>query len=213
LLSIGSTLALNTVSRARELVRANLTDRGLFRPAPSDTTHANPGSSIKQALRRGHSGRAVALIQEYTAVQQSRRDANARTIDILVDLYRLPKEEKRNTLLHIPKTNLAFWSLLDEREPSFIAPFLAPALSGLALLDGLPNPEDIPIDGGYGYVVYSSSREASRSSNADQARADLCRKAEGMGFKRILVLDINRDGMPFLREWCFGGAHPILDNP
>jgi hypothetical protein len=213
LLPIALTLVLNTVSRARELARANLTDRGLPRFAPSDVATTNPRSSIKQALRQGNSGRAAALIQEYTAAQQARRDANARTIDILVDLYRLPKEEKRNTLLHIPKTNLAFWSLLDQREPSFIAPFLAPALSGLALLDGLPNPEDIPIDGGYGYVVYSSSRETSRSSNADQARADLCRKAEGMGFKRILVLDLNRDGMPFLREWCFAGAQPILDNP
>jgi hypothetical protein len=155
------------------------------------------------------------LIRDQAATQRARRDAAAQTIDILVNLYRLPKEEKRFTLLHIPKTDLAFWYLLtgppDRREFSYITPFVAPALSGLALVEGLPNAEVIPPNPGYGYEAYTPSREARRSSAPDQVKADLCRKAEGMGFRRILVLDVQGDGTPFLREWCFGGTKPILD--
>jgi hypothetical protein len=215
LLSVGATLALDTASRARSLARANLSDRGFPPIIPSDTTGTNPRATIKQALRHGHFGRASALIRDQAATQQARRDAAAQTIDILVNLYRLPKEEKRFTLLHIPKANLAFWYLLtgppDRREFSYVTPFVAPALSGLALLDGLPNAEDIPPNAGYGYEVYTPSKEARRSLAPDQAKDDLCRKAEGMGFRRILVLDVNRDGTPLLREWCFGGAKPIFE--
>jgi hypothetical protein len=211
LLSIGATLALDTASRARHAVRKNLDDRG-FPPLDSPvSTDANPRGSLKRLLRQGHLGGAYALIREQAAAQQARRDARARTIDIFVGLYRLPREEKRFTLLHIPKTNRTYWDLLGDTNPPWVTPFVAPALSGLAHLEGLPDAEDSSHEGGYGYREYQSSRDAQRPAAPEQAKDDLCRKADGMGFRRILVLDVNRDGTPHLREWCLGGAKPILD--
>jgi hypothetical protein len=87
--------------------------------------------------------------------------------------------------------------------------FVAPALSGLALLDGLPDAQDLPPSRSHGFAIYDQSGETRRPS--DQARDALCRKAERMGFQRILVLDDNPGGAPRLHEWCFGGAHPLLE--
>jgi hypothetical protein len=205
------------VVRARAFARNNLKAHGFLLSVARDIT--DHFTSIKQALRHGHFGGALTLIQEQTDAQQSRRDARAQTTAKLVALYSLPKEEKRVTLLYIPKSNRAYWDLLDISGPDLVGrpqfawaiPFVAPALSGLALLDGLPNPEDIPIDGGYGYGFYPRVKEPRRPS--DQTRDAFCRKASGMGFRRILVLDGGPDGAPLLHEWCFGGAQPILDNP
>jgi hypothetical protein len=216
LLSIGATLSLDTASRARYAVHKNLDDRG-FPPLPSpDLIDANPRVSLKRLLRQGHLGRAYGLIREHAVAQQARRDARAQTIDILVGLYRLPREEKRVTLLHIPKTNRTYWDLLDDTNPPWVTPFVAPALSGLAHLEGLPDAEYSTHaggyhEGGYGYREYQPWKDTHRQTAPEQAKADLCRKAEGMGFRRVLVLDVNRDGTPFLREWCFGGAKPILN--
>jgi hypothetical protein len=211
LLSVGATLALDSVSRARLLVRANLDDRGFPPTIPSDTTGTNPRASLKQALRHGQFGRAYALIRDQAATRQARRDPHAQTIDMLADLYRLPKEEKRVTLLYIPKSNRAYWDLIDTRKGSmpWAICFVAPALSGLALLDGLPDPQDLPPSRSYGFAVYDQSAGTRRPS--DQARDALCQKAERMGFKRILVLDEDPGGGPRLHEWCFGGAHPLLE--
>jgi len=204
LLSIGATLALDTVSRARQLVRTNLSDRGFDPSAPSDTTSANQRMSIKQALRRGNFGRAYALIQEQTAAQRARTDAKAQTIEKLVKLYDLPTAEKRVTLLYIPKTNRVYWDLFgadprDRGRPPWATPFVAPALSGLALLDGLPDPQDLPPGGEYGYGVYARAKETGRPS--DQHKEELGRRAAEMGFRRILVLDAGPGGEPLLHEW------------
>jgi hypothetical protein len=151
------------------------------------------------------------LIKEQAAAQQARRDARAQVIDILVRLYRLPHEEKRVTLLYIPKRNRTYWNLLGTTNPPWVTSFVGPALSGLAQLEGLPERKDFNPDVGYGFRLYNPSDEARRSSAPNQAQADLCRKAEGMGFRHIVVLDANRDGAPLLREWCFGGAQPIFN--
>jgi hypothetical protein len=151
------------------------------------------------------------LIREQTATQQARKDAEAQTIDMLASLYHIPMEEKRVTLLYIPRTNRAYWDLLRPGHPRWITPFVAPALSGLALLDGLPDPEDIPDDHGYGYGVYNQFKDARHP--LDQSSEALGRNAEAMGFKRILVLDRDAGGAPLLREWCRGGTQPLFDSP
>jgi hypothetical protein len=216
LLSIGATFVIDIALQARQLVRANLDDRGFpsinrARPAQisSGETGANRRASLKRALLRGHFGRAYALIQEQAADEEARKDARAQTIKMLISLYRLPEGEKRVTLLHIPKTNRAYWDLLDISNPPWVTPFVAPALSGLALLDGLPEPEDWPEGGLYGYRDYNRSNETMRSPGRD--KSVLCAKAQMMGFKRVLVLDVDSGGGPQLHEWCLEGARPLFD--
>jgi hypothetical protein len=209
LLSVGATLALDTASQARSLARTNLGDRGFPPITPSDTAGTNPRAAIKQALRQGHPGRASALIRDQAATQQARRDPHARMIVMLADLYRLPAEEKRVTLLYIPKTNRTYWDLLRDKNLPWVTSFVAPALSGLALLDGLPDAKYLPRTGSYGFGVYDQPEETCPPSG--QARDALCQKAERMGFQRILVLDEDPGGAPRLHEWCFGGAHPLLE--
>jgi hypothetical protein len=82
--------------------------------------------------------------------QRMRTDKNI--IRVLRDLGRLPLKEKRRTLLYIPKTNLQFWDLLHGPYSPKDGPFVAPALSGLAMLDGLYSPSKD--DPWIGYVSY-----------------------------------------------------------
>jgi hypothetical protein len=205
-LSVGVTLLLNTLSCARTFVQTNLADRGI---PPSSSVGARQRWSIKTALRHGDFRRAARLIREQTAKQQARTDAKAQTIDRLAGLYQLPIEEKRITLVYIPRTNRAFWDLLGPPDGLWLTPFVAPALSGLALIDGLPDAADLPEDAGYGYLSYNWRNNDGRP--LDRSRGALIRHAEGMGFKRILVLDKDSRGAPLLSEWCLGGAQPLLD--
>jgi hypothetical protein len=58
-------------------------------------------------------------------------------VNILLKLHKLPLSQKRNALLFIPQNNLAYWSLADQIGCCSV-PFIAPALSGIAMVDGLP---------------------------------------------------------------------------
>jgi hypothetical protein len=209
MLAVGATLALNTLSRARTLVRTNLSDRGFQQSDQSEAPGAIQRSSVTKALRHGRIGRAYAMIREQTTGLQSRRDPEAQTVRMLDSLYGLPKVEKRVTLLYIPRTNRAFWDLLGTNSPPWMRPLMGPALSGLALLDGLPDPEDIPANGLNGYAAYDRSQAIRLPS--DRTKDALCRRAERMGFRRILVLEVTPDGTVCLDEWCFRGAQPLFN--
>jgi hypothetical protein len=218
LLPGAATILIDTLSHARLMVRMNLWARGLpppFVPAPENVSL--PRAKIVRSLRKGQLGLAVGLMREQTDRQQARRDPRARTIELLSGLYNLPAGEKRVTLLHIPKSNRAYWDLLAPvgggtvvaPEPPWATPFVAPALSGLAMLGGLPAPADIPQGGIYGYASYAL-QVGRPGSTAASPEALLGRAAE-MGFRRVLVLDIGADGAPRLEERCSPGTRRILE--
>jgi hypothetical protein len=208
LLPVVGTIALNTARNGLRFVQVNLTDRGFG--VSTDSGIALPGtrSSVKHAFRQGRFAHTLAMIREKTQEQQHRSDAEAETIRLLSDLFWLPREEKRLSLLYIPRSNRAFWDLLDQSKPRWLAPLVGPALSGIALIDGLPDPQDIPANGLNGYSSYEHARSPRPPS--DRTKSALCRRAEQMGFRRIIVLDVNIDEGPYLEEWCFGGSRPLL---
>ena len=64
--------------------------------------------------------------------------------------------------------------------PCMYVPFVAPALTGIAMIDGLPSKTCHAIDFiNFGYRSYQKSANE---------RKNICRKALGMGYSNIIVL-------------------------
>jgi hypothetical protein len=124
-------------------------------------------------------------------------------VNILLKLHKLPLSQKRNTLLFIPQNNLAYWGLADKIGcPS--VPFIAPALSGIAMIDGLP-----PVDcGGRGNKMlcnngYDSYQLRTREqTDEDRTSSSLCSKALAKGFKNILRIDETEEGFHLTTIKC-----------
>jgi hypothetical protein len=107
-------------------------------------------------------------------------------ISALRSLDNMPRAEKRRTLLFIPQSDTSFWNIFaSEPDRCSFAPFVGPATSGLALLDGMP-PASCALTDQYGMPTYT--RRTAPQTPADVTPAALCSKAERRGFRRVIVL-------------------------
>jgi hypothetical protein len=102
----------------------------------------------------GNLSEARQILDRQVAAVDQRMRTDKQIIPVLRGLDRLPLEEKRRTLLYIPKTNLQFWDLLHTAYSPKVGPFVAPALSGIAMLDGLYWPSKDDPWSAYGYYAY-----------------------------------------------------------
>ncbi|NJO84719.1 MAG: hypothetical protein HC828_19440 [Blastochloris sp.] len=122
---------------------------------------------------------------------------------IFADLRALPLREKAETALFIPQSNELYWQFSAVCSK---VPFAAPALAGIALLDGLPR--DCPLIF-YGYWTYpplpvpgptatATTTETDTLALAGQSRVPelLCAAARRKGFARVIVLDAPSGNAP-----------------
>jgi hypothetical protein len=86
--------------------------------------------------------------------------------------------------LYVPKTNRTYWDMRQVGPGA--TPFMAPALAGLPMVDGLPEFEDIGWAAvGWGYPQYHlPTRPEPPTENLQQA----IEKARRDGFRRLLIL-------------------------
>ena len=79
--------------------------------------------------------------------------ARNNVVQCLESLGRQPEDVKKNSALYIPKTNRVYWDMREVVQGA--TPFIAPAESGMAMVDGLPEFEDIGWAAiGWGYPEY-----------------------------------------------------------
>jgi hypothetical protein len=100
----------------------------------------------------------------------------------------LPRAEKRDTLLFIPQSNQAYWGLAPSgfnlQQHCRVSPLLAPALSGMALVDGL-RPVACGEERYYGYALYPIRTEPQALGD----RESLCEQVQARGFSQVLIVD------------------------
>ncbi|MBD1912366.1 MULTISPECIES: hypothetical protein [unclassified Leptolyngbya] len=99
----------------------------------------------------------------------------------------MPSLEKRKTLLFIPQSYKLYWKWYRNCK---VSPFIAPAITGVALLDGLPAANcDATF---YGYPSYKL-----RSPNQPPLKASdtngICLAAQKRGFANVIVLDSKKN--------------------
>jgi hypothetical protein len=154
-------------------------------------------ASTYRMLKRGCETRAVLAGIPATAWRQelgqikTRRSlvvaAFANRVQLIQCLTRLgehPTDQRRGTVLYIPKTNRTYWDMRQVGEGT--TPFIAPALAGLPMVDGLPEYEDIGwAQVGWGYPQYKlPDKPEQPRENLNQA----IDKAQANGFRQLLVL-------------------------
>src|SRR5206468_8453469 len=79
-------------------------------------------------------------------------------LDTLRTVQRLPGFEKRRTALYIPKTNRAYWDFFSVPAAPPLrkaVPFVAPAVTGVAMIDVVPDTDPEVAWTAYGYAAYA----------------------------------------------------------
>jgi hypothetical protein len=110
--------------------------------------------------------------------------ARENTLQCLETMGRQPRELRRTAALYIPKTNRYYWEMRQVGQGA--TPFIAPAESGLAMVNGLPEFEDIGWAAtGWGYPQYKlPAAPESPATHIQEAAA----KARLSGFQVLWVL-------------------------
>jgi hypothetical protein len=93
------------------------------------TLKARDMTALRGLIQQGY--RAYGRIDENDLRQHEGYEA----VKVLQDLRSLPRSDRRETLLFIPRSNNLYWDLSSRCQA---VPFIAPSLAGIALLDGLP---------------------------------------------------------------------------
>jgi hypothetical protein len=92
---------------------------------------------------------------------------------------------KRRTVIFIPQSYTPFWRVWSEPGRCSYVPFIVPATSGLALIDGMP-PADCDLTVQYGMTSYK--RRTAPQRPADVTPSAICAKAMAKGFSRVIVI-------------------------
>jgi hypothetical protein len=148
-------------------------------------------------LKRGCETRAVLSGMPVTAWRQELRQIKERRsvvvpafadrvqlIECLDRIGHEPVQQRRGTVLYIPKTNRTYWDMRQLGDGT--TPFIAPALAGIPMVDGLPEYEDIGwAEVGWGYPQYELPRRHEEPTENVGGAIDKARKD---GFRQLLVL-------------------------
>lgn len=161
--------------------------------------------SIRAALA-GHSPeewrqylRVVVTSPREATTEKSR--ARLQVLRSLDTLGEMPLSEKRRTAVYIPKTNRAYWGDLRQGESSgATTPFLVPALTGMAMVDGLPEYEDLPEVRRFAYGYASYSLPLSPTPPAQEDLGAVAQRARALGFHSLIVVETGPAGCCAIRR-------------
>jgi hypothetical protein len=117
----------------------------------------------------------------------------------------LPSSDRERTLLFIPQSYAAYWSMLTDDGRCVFTPLVAPAVSSIALLDGMPA-AGCEMTDQYNMSVYTPrSAPQSVAETTDEA---ICARAKAKGFSRVIHLGGDSPRRPEIRRIeCAGQAN------
>jgi hypothetical protein len=208
-LTVLGAVAFRCISGGSEYATDNLRTRG-FRGPPttaSEVPERGHTVEVERLLLAGKFGTARRSVRAKTVETEAKPDGKR---DVLNSLDRLPLKDKRESILHIPKSTRPYWDFFPPEHPGHgvAGPLIGPAVSGLAMLEGLP---DASPSAGYGYGAYPREGFAQRrDGDLMSHQAELCDRAGAMGFRRVIVMYLDSEGKPMLGEWPIGEVPAVL---
>jgi hypothetical protein len=105
----------------------------------------------------------------------------------------IPSSERAEMLLFIPQSYELYWRMFDYDERCSYVGFVATAVSGMALLDGMA-PFGCDVTDQYNMQAYAPRQRAQTA--ADVTDAAICMQAGRKGFKRVLVFEADSTEVP-----------------
>jgi hypothetical protein len=117
--------------------------------------------------------------------------------DLLACLHTLsymPLAQKRTSVLYIPKSNRTYWGELRQHSPDEGAvSFIAPALTGIAMIYGEPEYDDLSetrrLDYGFWSYQLPTRPEPTSSGDINETAA----RAKALGFGQLIVIEESSD--------------------
>jgi hypothetical protein len=183
-LCVAGTLCVNTLDLLSRMVTTNLAARG----------HASGQTGLGVALMHGRLRAASEILRQSAAEVESRLRSEKSIVPVLSSLDQISLAEKRRSLLFIPKSDRQYWDLLHGPYWPKDGPFVGPALSGLAMIDGLYVPARNDPWIGYGYHQYSKADASRVQPPLSQYLPALRSRCARMGFRQLIVVRNRPDG-------------------
>jgi len=173
------TMMLNSIHWTKRFAQENAATRvSLYPPSRAASIpagiHGLPYLTDRELLRSG--------------LESSR---NYKVLNGLRSLSAMSRSARRETALFIPQSEYRYWDLLTRPGSCTFSPFVAPALSGIAMVDGMP-PLRCELSAFYGIGEYTPRRSA--QTNMDTSVDTLCRKALAARLRRVMVLHFDASG-------------------
>ncbi len=145
---------------------------------------------------------SVYWTQRMIEANRSTRDAIAKAggveatknhllISELLSLAELPRAERRRTALFIPQTEAKYWNLLERPGACSFAGHVAPTLTGMTMVDGMPA-HGCELSRYYGLGLFDA--RSAPQTPADTLPENLCRRAARHGITRVLTLHFDSTG-------------------
>ena len=112
-------------------------------------------------------------------------------ISLLFDIEKKSNAYKKETALYIPKTLDVYWNLSCD---SHMPPFVAPAITNMAMIEGLPMRDSSCYSHflDYGYFTYQLL--GNKAEFIEMTSEQICERAKKEGFVRIIEINENKFG-------------------
>ena len=174
----------NSLQDIRVAVWRNVASRGDSAATPLGRDSEPDKPALRTILRSGQFERAASLIRKNTIdVERRLQCGDLAVIGALEGLGReIPLATKRRSVLWIPKTNRQFWDVATNRR---YVPLIPGALSGLAMIDGLPEVGGVQDRGYYAYDRFDQPFLATLSQE------EALDRARSLGFAYLIELQPN----------------------
>lgn len=188
---LGSTAA-NGIQAVWRMVSQNVAIRtALLHPNEDDRTDRGFQERWYKSVVKGLKKRSVPDLKQFVSDElkplisdvQDRLE-QGRSYPVIAafrELDALPVAEKRKTLIYIPRSNRVFWDMLSMCDA---VPLIVPALTGTAMIDGLPD-RDCKTNLGH-FDMYPA--RGAKTQDLDQAEGMLCAAVRAKGFSSAMVV-------------------------
>lgn len=153
---------------------------------------------IRQMLVYNMNARILLSGKNLTEKERYEMNKKKYLLDVLHNLATIPLQEKKKSLLFIPQSkNKLYWNLVECGSVSFVAP----AISGIAMIDGLPEVDCKVIGGGYSDYKLRKINQLP----VNEIKNGLCSKAFSNGFQKIISIEVDADNI-YVRNLCSNTA-------
>jgi hypothetical protein len=109
----------------------------------------------------------------------------------LRSLAAIPRIERSRTALFIPQTETKYWKLLERPGACSFSGHVAPTLTGIAMVDGMP-PFGCPLSRYYGLGLFE--KRARPQAPGDTLPQTLCARASRSGLTRVMTVHFDSTG-------------------
>ncbi|HEX6576025.1 MAG TPA: hypothetical protein VF042_13745 [Gemmatimonadaceae bacterium] len=116
---------------------------------------------------------------------------NYNPVNSLLQLSRMPLDEKRHTAIFVPQSETKYWNILKRPSACAFSGFVVPSLTGISMIDGMPA-ADCHLSPYYGLSLFE--KRTRPQTPEDMTAERLCERAVRLGFNRVIEIGADPEG-------------------